>query len=229
MRRTRKARRFSRNSRNSRVNTQLLPPSLNGLALKMNSLTRQIARLSVHAPRSVVCALPVAARPASRPFASTSSLPSAASTRTYATEAAHLGNLSPSPGSSHKVTRHRLIANTIGTFADLLKLSAIRAFDHSGNVSVAELDLVEAGLQDAVTRGKELALAMANQLCISLVVRLLSLEPTRSVDSKIRKYRVKPQHGRCGLLTCQHLEQIEPTNDSAEPRSLATLDRPRAH
>lgn len=91
----------------------------------MNSLTRQFARLSTTAARAsytstAAPALAFAARrpqPSRRPVASTSSL---SLSRGYATEASHLGNLSPSPGSAHKVrcrfsfARFRTIADSVG-------------------------------------------------------------------------------------------------------------------
>ncbi|KAK4058426.1 YmL10 [Microbotryomycetes sp. JL221] len=74
----------------------------------MNSLTRQLARLSV---RSTLCSKTMIASPlctagpsSSRTLALRSNA-NQTSRRAYATESAHLGNLSPAPGSTHKRKR----------------------------------------------------------------------------------------------------------------------------
>lgn len=95
------------------------PPSLS----TMNSLTRQLGRIALTSSSSSSYlsprpALLVGAAAARLAIPSTSTF----STRGYATESSHLGNLSPAPGSAHKV---RLDLSLLTFLSRTAKLTAI--------------------------------------------------------------------------------------------------------
>jgi hypothetical protein len=154
----------------------------------MNSLTRQLGRIALNSSSRTAPSACLATRPSllsSAPrFAVPSTSPLAA--RSYATESSHLGNLSPAPGSSHKV---QLLPPAWISPKRTRKLTHLFGA-HSGNVLAEELVLVGVERLEGVTRVRVLAQAMASQRCTLREVRLPSPAPTPSVASRTRELQL---------------------------------------
>lgn len=150
-----------------------LPPTtaFRPVMLRVTTLTRLLQRTTLAAqPQPIL-------RPAS---VLVPRAPLASSSRAYATQPSHLGNLSPAPGSAHKVTawpsRHQRAAT-----------DALAAFDvFSGNASDAVSVRGAAERLDGVTRDRELARETASPPCILREDRRPSRARTRSAASRTR-------------------------------------------
>lgn len=175
------------------------------LQYRMNSLSRQLGRIALTSSSRTATAACLPTRPSfssAARFAGPST--SALAARSYSTESSHLGNLSPAPGSSHKVSlsaRSISPSRSRNAQTDPLLLGA-----HSGNVSAEES--VPAGVERlvAVTRARVLARVTASPRCTLREVRLPSLEPTPSGASRTRELYLDFSHPsftqRCCAPSC---------------------------
>lgn len=149
------------------------------------SLTRALQRLSLAAhPRPPALALARSSLASSSRAPAPAHAPQPGSSRAYATEAAHLGNLAPHPGSTKNVRRHLALLVLIALVLNAHSLSPTHSASASGAASVQGEEARLAG----VTRARALAAATASLQPTLPAARRPSPAPTPSAASPTRAY-----------------------------------------